>query len=316
MSPEKFNPSNPEYKEVKDLPQEHQENFVDVKGGFVGENAKMEFVKAEDRAKIENESRPLVSQVFKGKETGLGVLHQDALGEQRYREEMGIRINKIIQERLELPNLSAEQLKSFLDNDLEDFRHGGMYSLGNLVSREQESKILDEIEKRKQQEDPSFEKFNPSVSEYKEVKDLPSERQANFVDTEGGFVRKEAMEGRHVKQAEFYAEDWNSMRSLWDRIIGKNKSTALDELQSFASIEDKYRDVGIAKIDERINYWLTQPDTSSRDIEQLLEYFERQSRLPEDHTSRHIQEATISERQKSLLREEIEKRKEAQKQAE
>ncbi len=36
---EKFNPSNPEYKKVEDLPKEEQKNFVDVGDGFVGREA-------------------------------------------------------------------------------------------------------------------------------------------------------------------------------------------------------------------------------------------------------------------------------------
>lgn len=35
FKPEKFDPSNPEYKKVEDLPLEVQDNFMDVKGGFV-----------------------------------------------------------------------------------------------------------------------------------------------------------------------------------------------------------------------------------------------------------------------------------------
>lgn len=39
MSLESFNPSSPKYKDVKDLPQEEQENFADVPGGFVMKSA-------------------------------------------------------------------------------------------------------------------------------------------------------------------------------------------------------------------------------------------------------------------------------------
>lgn len=272
MNPEKFNPTNPEYKRVEDLPQEHHESFVNIEGGFVKKDAKKELIAADGRAKQQNVGRTFLNRMFTGSETGLSVLHQDALSEQQYREEMGVRISKIIREKFALPNVSSDELKSILDEGLEDFRRGGIYGLGSLVSRGQEAEILNEIERRKQQEDPSFEKFNPNNLEHKKVEDLPQEHQANFVDVVGGFVRREAAEGRHVKQAEFYAEDLNSMRSLWDRIRGKNKLTALDELQRSAAVDDMYRDVGIAEIDEVIKSRLAQPNVSSRDIEQLLEY--------------------------------------------
>lgn len=42
MSEKKFDPTNPEYKKVEDLPKEHQDDFVNVSGGgFIGKSAEI-----------------------------------------------------------------------------------------------------------------------------------------------------------------------------------------------------------------------------------------------------------------------------------
>lgn len=60
---EKFNPKDEQYKEVADLPTEHQEEFMDVKGGgFVLREAIINQEIAEKMAQIEENKRELVKK--------------------------------------------------------------------------------------------------------------------------------------------------------------------------------------------------------------------------------------------------------------
>lgn len=107
MNQEKFNPHNPEYKKVEDLPQEHQAEFSDVEGGFVRRSAAENFEKAETRAdEINAERRAKMSgwggvldRIFHEGETTLGVLHDDAQEEDKKIE--GIKTQQRVIEELE-----------------------------------------------------------------------------------------------------------------------------------------------------------------------------------------------------------------------
>ena len=60
MEKEKFDPKGEQYKEVGDLPLEHQEEFMDVKGGgFVSREAIINIEKAEGMAHAEENKRKL-----------------------------------------------------------------------------------------------------------------------------------------------------------------------------------------------------------------------------------------------------------------
>src|SRR3972149_4992629 len=60
MEKEKFDPKDERYKEVADLPLEHQEEFMDVKrGGFVSKEAIFNPEKAKEIACIEENEREL-----------------------------------------------------------------------------------------------------------------------------------------------------------------------------------------------------------------------------------------------------------------
>ena len=54
------------------------------------------------------------------------------------------------------------------------------------------------------------ENFNPKSPEYKKIEDLPEKEQNNFVNVEGGFVRKEA--AKELSDAELSAEIANTLR--------------------------------------------------------------------------------------------------------
>lgn len=64
MNPEKFNPSNPEYKEVNDLPKNQQENFTDVSGGFVRKEVLENQTRHEEDAKEINKLRSGIDKLF------------------------------------------------------------------------------------------------------------------------------------------------------------------------------------------------------------------------------------------------------------
>ncbi|MBI5798820.1 MAG: DUF4116 domain-containing protein [Candidatus Yonathbacteria bacterium] len=81
MSHEAFNPHNPEYKKVKDLPQEEQKNFADFEDGFVGEKA----VEALD----DSEKITIIASALVGRGiTAVDVLHADALDIEKKRTEV------------------------------------------------------------------------------------------------------------------------------------------------------------------------------------------------------------------------------------
>ncbi|MBI5817181.1 MAG: DUF4116 domain-containing protein [Candidatus Yonathbacteria bacterium] len=74
MTPEKFDPHDPQYKKVEDLPQEQQKNFVDIDGGFVGKEAKETLTDAKALAEI--------TSVLKNTGlTGKDILHKRVLKE-------------------------------------------------------------------------------------------------------------------------------------------------------------------------------------------------------------------------------------------
>lgn len=85
MNPEKsFNPSNPEYKEVKDLPQEVQEDFIDVDGGFVRKEAAGHAEDAGEDAALSNKRRGIIQKLFNVSEMSeLSVLHEEAISEDK-----------------------------------------------------------------------------------------------------------------------------------------------------------------------------------------------------------------------------------------
>jgi hypothetical protein len=76
---EQFNPSNPEYKKVEDLPQEEQDNYIDAGEGFVQKEAMDTFNKAKDSAKEQNKQRSLKEKLLRKKEINpIDILHGQA----------------------------------------------------------------------------------------------------------------------------------------------------------------------------------------------------------------------------------------------
>src|SRR3990167_7054106 len=107
------------------------------------------------------------------------------------------------------------------------------------------------------------EKFDPSNPEYKKVEDLPQEHQVEFVNIEGGFVRKEAM--KELKEAEVVAKGYSDDRPFMERITGKNNTTALDILKNQASWHDFMRGEDLAEFERMINQTIMSPNTSVED---------------------------------------------------
>lgn len=155
MNPEEFDPSNPEYKKVEDLPQEHQSEFSNVEGGFVRKEAVKELREAEASAKDWNSVRPFVERVTgKNKSTALDVLKRYAESADSFREEDIAEVNKIIDMEIETPGTSVKSLENMLGYLLgrrPSDHWGQVWTHG--ISKQQESRIREEIEKRKQQEE-------------------------------------------------------------------------------------------------------------------------------------------------------------------
>lgn len=84
FNPEKFDPSNPEYKKVEDLPRAFKDDFIETedKTGFVKKEADEEFLQA---------TRQANQNIKYGKTEGLvavDVLHKDALDDEKFIEEI------------------------------------------------------------------------------------------------------------------------------------------------------------------------------------------------------------------------------------
>jgi hypothetical protein len=91
-----------------------------------------------------------------------------------------------------------------------------------------------------------MEQFNPSNPEYKNVEDLPVEEQEKYVNTEEGFVTKEAMDT--YNEAIDDAKERNSRRSLKEKILGQRKTDPMDLLHSQAKSQDFLRKNPVLKL--------------------------------------------------------------------
>ena len=143
-----------------------------------------------------------------------------------------------------------------------------------------------------------MESFNPSP-EHKKVEDLPKGRQGEFVDVDGGFVRKEAAE--HLKYAEASAQKYNDFpRSFFSRLFRKKTpETAQSMLQWFAENEDALRKMNNDEFSRIIEDEVARPDVTVQNLENLLEWLlmEKQGFVE------------LPKQQESMLREAIEKKK-------
>jgi hypothetical protein len=85
---EQFNPSNPEYKEVNDLPNEERENYVDVaKNAFVKKSVLEAEEDAQQKANEINKARTITEKfLFKNKVNEMDVLQDEAIKENKARE--------------------------------------------------------------------------------------------------------------------------------------------------------------------------------------------------------------------------------------
>jgi len=84
-SPEQFNPADPQYKKVEDLPKEEQEDFKNAKeGGFVKKEAAETFQEAEELAEIAN-----VLKKEEGEVTAVDILHAGHIKKQEVLDRLG-----------------------------------------------------------------------------------------------------------------------------------------------------------------------------------------------------------------------------------
>lgn len=85
----------------------------------------------------------------------------------------------------------------------------------------------------------SIESFNPGSPEYREVKDLPQEHQAEFANVEGGFVQKSALETQERLEKE--AKEMDDLRGGIKKLFSVGKVEPEDIMRKEASIEDGVR---------------------------------------------------------------------------
>ena len=81
-----------------------------------------------------------------------------------------------------------------------------------------------------------FENFNPREEKFKKVADLPEEEQEKYRDIKGGFIAKEAFVEDAKNSLE--AKKRNKDRSVWDKILLKNKISKQDIASLKAEIID------------------------------------------------------------------------------
>jgi hypothetical protein len=86
---EQFNPHDEKYKEVADLPEDQQQNFVDTEnGGFVRKEVLKSDEKFKTEADAKNSERSFAQKIIrKGKLQFTDIAHEDALEEDKAREE-------------------------------------------------------------------------------------------------------------------------------------------------------------------------------------------------------------------------------------
>lgn len=89
--------------------------------------------------------------------------------------------------------------------------------------------------------------FNPHSEQYKKVEDLPEAEQGNFINTDNGFVKKEAANNEVFH--EYKAKKHNKERSFLEKITGKDFQTAMNSLQEEA---EKYNQFEITTEEKRI----------------------------------------------------------------
>ena len=88
--------------------------------------------------------------------------------------------------------------------------------------------------------------FNPDNTQHKKVEDLPVEHQKDFINIEGGFVRKEAWES--FLYWEEKAKESNERRNIFKKIFKLDKKTFLDFAHKDANKEyEKIRDVEVVE---------------------------------------------------------------------
>ena len=75
-------------------------------------------------------------------------------------------------------------------------------------------------------------KFDPKDPKYKKVSDLPEEEQHKYVDDDGGFVAKNAI--NTVREAGGSALWKNQEITKIEKLFGKRKTTVIDELHTEA----------------------------------------------------------------------------------
>lgn len=82
MNPEKFDPSDPKYQRVEDLPKKHKTDFSNIPqeegGGFVDSSAAREFAIAERIAENINKDAGILYKLFNKKLSGIDVLNDAA----------------------------------------------------------------------------------------------------------------------------------------------------------------------------------------------------------------------------------------------
>ncbi len=117
MAGEKFNPSSPEYRQVKDLPEEHRGEFVDIPkeegGGFVRKEAAEPILEAKIEAIIKNDPLALKRK--------LDELHAEAL-------EVGsekVRLFEAVKQDGWALESASEYLRADRDIVLEAVKHDG-----------------------------------------------------------------------------------------------------------------------------------------------------------------------------------------------
>lgn len=278
MNQEKFDPHNPEYKKVEDLPQEQQAEFADVEGGFVRKEAIEEYRSAEAKTKQENSQRSFVDKSLgKNKMTSLDILHKAGLVENKEVLEKEQRKAEEFKQKIENLNELAENVeKGICELNNEKLRET-LESIPSLLfiyrSNELFEKFLpNAVENIKSAGSKITEKVFPQGTDIKEI-------EAWYEEHSGELAGKIITTDRTCKLPEEISKDKNTIETLYDSLDSRFEKLTMEYMTALMSRVGKFgwKNSGIGYIGEG-----DAVEGTGRGMQELLKIaFENKERVPE-----------------------------------
>lgn len=225
-SPEKFNPFSSEYKKVEDLPENEQDNFRDVEGGFV----RKEILEYEQDL-LESDRRPLLEKVLKKHDIG-SLAHERAFIIDEYEEKLKDLIREErekLEEKNKQLNEKEERFKD-LEEDLEKEINLRNKLAEKLVSFESEEtkKVLTELVKEKEEDMEMARKLEENLNiDYKDKELLKGLNEVEEIKAE--VVATSSHEGNKYFNEFREGNDYKKYQKIKEEREALEKSVAIFE---------------------------------------------------------------------------------------